>query len=267
MIKRFFYFIRLIFLERNLIISMAKREVATQYVGSLLGFIWTFINPLVMIFVFWVVFSIGFRIQPTNNVPFVVWLTAGMSAWFVFVEIVNGSTGLIVSNAHLIKKTLFHSHILPVIKLIACLITHSVFLLVLLVLILFQRMPFSFYYFQFLYYLLCLCVLALGLSWAVSALNPFIRDIGQIVSVLLQMGFWATPIFWDIQIMSPKIQMVIKCNPMFYIVQGYRESFIYFSPFWRHPYQTIYFWIVALIIFICGALIFKKLKPQFADVL
>ncbi len=267
MIKSFFYFIKLIFLQKNLIISMAKREVATQYVGSLLGFIWTFINPLVMIFVFWVVFSVGFRIQPSNNVPFVVWLTAGMAAWFVFADIVNGSAGAIVSNAHLIKKTLFHSHILPVIKIIACLITHSVFLLVLIGLIIFQRMPFSFYYFQFLYYLFCMCVLALGLGWAVSALNPFIRDIGQIVGVVLQMGFWATPIFWDINMMPPKIQIIFKLNPMFYIVQGYRESFIYFLPFWKHPYQTIYFWIVALIIFICGALIFKKLKPQFADVL
>ena len=267
MIKSFFYFIRLIFLQKYLIVSMAKREVAARYVGSFLGFVWTFINPMVTIFVFWVVFSLGFKVQPKNNVPFVVWLTAGMSAWFVFVDIVNGSAGVIVSNAHLIKKTLFHSHILPVIKIISCLITHSVFLFVLIGLIVFQKMPFSFYYLQFLYYLLCMCVLALGLGWAVSALNPFIRDIGQIVSVVLQMGFWATPIFWDIHIMPPKIQMVFKCNPMFYIVQGYRESFIYFSPFWRHPYQTLYFWGVAITAFVIGALIFKKLKPQFADIL
>jgi len=267
MIKSFFYFIRLIFFQKDLIVSMAKREVATQYVGSLLGFIWTFINPMVMIFVFWVVFSVGFRIKPANNVPFVVWLTAGMAAWFVFVDIVNGSAGVIVSNVHLIKKTLFHSQILPVIKIIACLITHLVFLLVLIGLIIFQKMPFSFYYLQFLYYLLCMCVLALGLGWAVSALNPFIRDIGHIVGVILQMGFWATPIFWDINIMPLKIQHILKLNPMFYIVQGYRESFIYFSPFWRHPYQTLYFWVLAVTIFISGALIFKKLKPQFADVL
>ena len=212
---------------------------------------------MVMIFVFWVVFSVGFRVQPKNDVPFVVWLTAGMAAWFVFADIVNGSAGTIVSNAHLIKKKLFHSHILPVIKIIACLITHSVFLLVLIGLIIFQKMPFSFYYLQFLYYLFCMCVLALGLGWAVSALNPFIRDISKIVGVVLQMGFWATPIFWDINMMPPKIQTIFKLNPMFYIVQGYRESFIYFSPFWKHPYQTLYFWIVAITIFIIGALIFK----------
>jgi lipopolysaccharide transport system permease protein/teichoic acid transport system permease protein len=246
---------------------MAKKEVAAQYVGTLLGFIWTFIQPMVMIFVFWVVFSVGFKVQPTNNVPFVVWLTAGMAIWFVFAEIVNGSSTVIVTNASLIKKTRFHSHILPVVKIIAALITHLIFLCVLFALIVFQNMPFSLYYFQFLYYLIAMIVFCMGLGWAFSALNVFVRDIGQIVSVVLQIGFWATPIFWDIQIMPERIQTVFKLNPMFYIVQGYRDSFIYFRPFWEHPYLTIYFWIVASATLLCGALIFRKLKPDFADIL
>lgn len=268
MIKGFVLFVRLIFLQRDLILSMAKREVKTQYVGSLLGFVWTFIQPMVMIFVFWVVFSVGFRVQPMKDVPFVVWLTAGMSIWFVFADIVNGSAGVVVANAPLIKKTVFHSQILPIIKIVSCLITHSVFLLVLIGLILLKRMPFSFYYIQFFYYLLYMTILALGLGWAVSALNVFIRDIGQIVGVVMQVGFWATPIFWDINMMPPKVQMILKLNPMFYVVQGYRESFIYFVPFWRgDPCFALYYWAVALTVFVCGALIFKKLKPQFADVL
>ena len=267
MIKRFFYFLLLIVQQKSLIVSLARREVRTQYVGSLVGFLWTFINPMVMIFVFWVVFDIGFGVQPVKGVPFVVWLTAGMAAWFAFADIVNGSAGVIVSNAHLIKKTLFRSEILPVVKLVSCLITHSIFLVVLAVLIVLLRPSFSFYFFQFFYYLLCMCVLALGLSWAVSSLNVFIRDIGQIVGVVMRMGFWATPIFWDLGIMPPKLQTIFKLNPMFYIVQGYRESFLYFIPFWQHPYQTVYFWVVALSIFALGGLIFKKLKPDFADVL
>jgi lipopolysaccharide transport system permease protein/teichoic acid transport system permease protein len=246
---------------------MAKREVATKYVGSLLGFLWTFINPIVMIFVFWVIFSVGFKVRPLNNVPFVVWLTAGMAAWFVFADIVNGATVVILENSNLIKKTLFHSQILPIVKIVSCLISHSVFLVILVGLIIFQNMPFNFYYLQFLYYLFCTSVLALGLGWAVSALNVFIRDVGQIVGLIIQIGFWATPIFWDINIMPPKVQMILKLNPMFYIVQGYRESFIYFSPFWKHPYLTLYFWSLSVTVFVGGALIFKKLKPQFADVL
>lgn len=267
MFKSFFYFIRLIYLQKNLIFLMAKREVANQYVGSLLGFTWTFVQPVVMILVFWVVFSVGFRVQPKNDVPFVVWLTAGMAIWFVFADIINGSSGLILSHSHLIKKTLFHSQILPIIKVVSSLITHTVFILVLLGLIFIQGMPFSFYYFQSLYYIFGMSVLALGISWIVSSLNVFLKDVGQIVAVALQVGFWATPIFWDIQIMPKGFQAIFKLNPMFYIVQGYRESFIYFLPFWKHPFQTIYFWILAITVFVIGALIFKKLKLQFPDVL
>jgi lipopolysaccharide transport system permease protein len=263
----FWGFLKLSYAQRYLIMSMARREVASQYVGSLLGFIWTFINPMVMIFVFWVVFSVGFRVQPLQNVPFVVWLTPGMAAWFVFAEIVNGSAQVVVSHSNLIKKTRFYSQILPVIKILSCYITHAIFLVVLVALIVFQRMPFSWYYFQFLYYLLCLTVLALGIGWAVSALNVFIRDVGQIVAVIIQMGFWATPIFWDINIMPPKFQTIFRLNPMFYIVQGYRDSFVYFLPFWNYPYETIYFWTVSIAMFVAGALVFKKLKPHFADVL
>jgi len=91
--------------------------------------------------------------------------------------------------------------------------------------------------------------------------------VGQLVNIVLQIGFWGTPIFWNIHIMPPGIQTILKLNPMFYIVQGYRDSFIYFSPFWERPYQALYFWTTAITIFIIGALIFKKLKPHFADVL
>jgi len=267
LLTRFFYFIRLIILQRNLIYSMAKREVATHYVGSLLGFTWTFIQPMVMIFVFWVVFNIGFTVQPVNNVPFVVWLTAGMAAWFVFSDIISGSSHVIVANAHLIKKTLFHSQILPIVKIASALITHSVFLLLLLGLIIFQGMPWSLYYLQSLYYLFCMTILGLGFGWTISALNVFIRDVGQIVGVILQISFWATPIFWDIRIMPDAIQIFFKLNPMFYIIQGYRESFIYFLPFWHHPLQTLYFWTFTGIVFAGGAFVFQRLKGQFADAL
>jgi lipopolysaccharide transport system permease protein/teichoic acid transport system permease protein len=246
---------------------MAKREVAKQYVGSLLGFIWTFIQPLVLILVLWVVFSLGFRVRPTQNVPFVVWLTAGMAPWFAFSEMITGSAQIVVANAHLVKKTVFQSQILPVIKIVAALITHTIFLTILILLILINKVPITIYYLQFLYYLSCLAFLALGIGWLVSCLNVFVRDVAQIVGVIVQIGFWATPIFWDINIMPERLQPYIKLNPMFYIVQGYRESFLYGIGFWHHPLQTLWFWFFSGAMFVFGALVFQKLKPQFADVL
>jgi lipopolysaccharide transport system permease protein/teichoic acid transport system permease protein len=85
-----------------------------------------------------------------------------------------------------------------------------------------------------------MCILALGLSWITSSVNIFARDTNQIVNVVMQIGFWATPIFWDLSIMPEKVQAILKLNPMFYIVQGYRESFLYFVPL-ASSEMTLYF--------------------------
>jgi len=267
MITNFISFFKLIWHRRRLIFSMAVREVKAQYVGSSLGLVWTVIHPVVMITVFWFVFSIGFKARPMNDVPFVVWLTAGLAPWYFFSEIVSGSTGIVVAHAHLVKKTIFYPHLLPLVKILSSMVTHFVFVLVLLCLILFQRQPFYFTFFQSLYYAGCLIVLALGISWATAALNVFIRDVAQIVSVALQVGFWITPIFWDIHMMPARVQWYLKLNPVYYIVQGYRESFIAGIPFWQHLTYGLYFWSVAGSVLLGGAFIFKRLKPQFSDVL
>ena len=125
-------FLRLLHARPRLITAMAARELRAQYVASSLGLLWTLIHPIVMITVFWFVFSIGFKARPLNDVPFVVWLTAGMAPWYIFSEIVSGSTGIIIAHAHLVKKTIFPSQILPVVKIASALVTHGIFLLVLL---------------------------------------------------------------------------------------------------------------------------------------
>lgn len=247
--------------------ALARREVASMYVGSLLGFVWSFIHPAVMILVFWFVFSVGFKARPMNDVPFVVWLTSGMAPWFLFAGIVSSSAGVVIQYAHLIKKTVFPSQILVVVKILSNMVGHGAFVCVLMFLILFNSLPFSLYYLQALYYLLCLLVFASGIGWLLSSLNVYARDVGQLVPVIIQVGFWSTPIFWDINIMPEKVQFWLKLNPFYYIVQGYRDSFIYFVPFWEHGAYTAYFWTVAILALLTGGWVFRRLKPQFADVL
>jgi lipopolysaccharide transport system permease protein/teichoic acid transport system permease protein len=117
------------------------------------------------------------------------------------------------------------------------------------------------------YYLLCLLVLASGIGWLVSALNVYVRDVAQLVPVVLQVGFWVTPIFWDISIMPDRIQLLLKLNPVYYLIQGYRDCFINFVPFWHHGAYTFYFWSFSLLALLTGGWVFRRLKPQFVDVL
>lgn len=267
LIRKLVDFVFTLYRRRSLIMEMAKQNIAKQYVGSMLGFFWTFINPVIMIFVLWVVFGLGFRAVPKGDVPFVVWLTAGMAIWITFSEAIRGSTGVILSNTHLVKKMVFPLSILPVVKLVSSFITHTVFLVMLIGLILLYGMPFNIFYVQALYYFLSMSILSLGLGWITSSMNIFVRDTEQIVNIVLQIGFWATPIFWDMEMMPKAVQSVLKLNPMFYIVQGYRDSFIYFVPFWNHMELTLYYWVITGIVFILGGIIFMRLRPHFADVL
>ena len=265
--NRLFFFFRALVHFRGIIWAMSRRALASQFVGSVLGFVWVVVHPLILIAVFWVVFGLGFKQKPLNDVPFVAWLTAGLAAWSVFASIISGSVGVVVEHRNLIKKMAFPSQILPVVKLIVALVNHLVLLAVMVILLVYYRIPFSLYIFQFLYYLLAVLLLGLGMSWGLAALNPFFRDVSHLVQVFIQVGFWATPIFWELRILPEKYHFIEKLNPMFYIVQGYRESFFYAVPFWAHPLQTIYFWGVVLFLLAVGGNVFRLLKPHFAEVL
>ena len=268
-VSRGINFIQTLAVQRDLIVSLAKREISAQYQGSILGFLWAIINPLVSITLYWFVFSFGFKVQPVaHNVPFVVWLTAGLSIWMFFSEIVLGSSEIVIQNAQLIKKTLFKAQILPVVKVLSSSVMHVIFVSILLLVMMLKHQTFSLYYFQALYYYCCAAVLALGISWLFSSISVFVRDAAKFLNLLMQVIFWITPIFWDINIMSdPRVKKVMFFNPIYYIVEGYRDSFINSIPFWNKPEQTLVFWLIALGLCLFGASVFQRLKPHFADVL
>jgi ABC-type polysaccharide/polyol phosphate export permease len=120
---------------------------------------------------------------------------------------------------------------------------------------------------QVFYYLFAMIVFVMGLSWITSSVSILLRDTGQIIGMMLQFGFWLTPIFWSLKILPEKYQIFIELNPVYYIIEGYRDSFINKVWFWEHGALTAYFWAVTSIIFLTGAVVFRRLRPHLADVL
>ena len=100
-----------------------------------------------------------------------------------------------------------------------------------------------------------------------SAIMVFFRDLGQLINILLQIGMWMTPIMWQSTMIGEKYQRILKLNPMYYIVNGYRESILSKEWLWNHCLWTVYFWVLIFVLMFLGTKIFKKLKPHFADVL
>lgn len=260
-------FLKKIYRYKSMIFAMSIREVQSRYIGTMGGMLWAIINPLMMILVYWFVFSVGFKVHPAGGIPFIVVFLCGLIPWSMFAEALTTSAGSIRANAHLITKTVFPTEILPIINITASLITHSIMLVIFIIVMIFNQIPFSFYNFQFIYYLLGMVIFSLGLGWFLSAINVFFKDVGQALGVVINIWFWLTPIVWLPEMIPQKYQYLLKLNPMFYIVDGYKSSFIYRSPVWHNPIGGIYFWVVVFAVFIVGAVTFKKLKSEFAEVL
>ncbi|MDH5763315.1 MAG: ABC transporter permease [Nitrospinota bacterium] len=247
--------------------SMAITEIRSRYVDTIGGLIWALIHPLLVILVYWFVFSVGFKITPPGGVPFILVFLSGFIPWIIFNETLMGNTNVLQTHSHLVTKTVFPTEILPVIRLLVSMVTHFVMLFFLLIIMFVLDVSFSIYNFQFIYYLFALTVLILGLSWLCSSVNLFFRDTAQILQALLPLWFWLTPIVWFRDMIPDKYQWILDLNPLVYIVEGYKKSFIYHSPFWEDLPSAANFWAVGILAFVIGGLVFRKLKPEFAEVL
>lgn len=253
--------------NRKLIWKLARSDFKTRYAGSYLGIFWAFVQPIVTIIVYWFVFQVGLRSGDVGDTPFVLWLVAGLIPWFFFSEALGGGTGAMLEYNYLVKKVVFKISILPIIKIISALFVHLFFVAFAVLLFACYRSEPDLYTLQVFYYTFCLFVLVLGLCYITCSVVVFFRDLSQIISIILQIGIWATPIMWSLPMLPERYHFIFKLNPLTYIVDGYRMAFIYKAWFWERFYSTAYFWIVTLATFALGAVIFKRLKVHFADML
>jgi len=266
-LKMFFYFVLDLFRNRQLLWELTKKDLKQRYLGSYLGVLWAFIQPTITVFIFWFVFQVGFKSMPVDNFPFILWLVCGMFPWFFFNDAWQGATSSILANSFLVKKVVFRVSLLPMIQICSALVVNLFFVIILFAMFaIYGYMP-SVYNVQILYYLFALICLTFGLSLITSSLIIFLKDIGQLVAMILQFMFWGTPIFWSLKMIPGQYQWILKVNPMYYIVEGYRNAFIYHEWFWNLGYTNYSFWIITILMVLTGTFVFKKLRPHFADVL
>ena len=264
---------RELFQSRELIWKLAKNDFKKRYAGSYLGFVWALIQPVITVLMYWVVFDIVFNTRSQMvasgvEVPYVLFLTAGLVPWFYFSEAITNGTNALLEYSYLVKKVVFKISILPIIKLIAATFIHVFFTAILLIVATLYGYPPTIYTIQIVYYSFCTFVLVLAMSYFSCAVVVFFKDLGQIINIALQVGMWATPILWDINMIhDDKLIILVKMNPMVYIVNGFRTSVYGQEWFFTHFYSSTYFWIFTVTLFCLGSLVFKKLKIHFADVL
>ncbi len=261
--------------SRGLIWNLAKNDIKKKFAGSYFGIVWAFVQPVITVLLYWFVFEFGLHQKASDlrtgiEIPFVMWLMAGLVPWFYFQEAMNGGTGVLVEYSYLVKKVVFQIDTLPVVKMISALFTHLFFVLFAVAVFWVMGYPPDLYTLLVIYYSFCMIVLATGIVYATGAVTVFFRDMKEVVAILLQIGMWVTPIMWNFEAMTQIpgwAAVLLKLNPMYYIVSGYRNALIHKIGFWENWGLTIYFWVVTILILIVGTSVFKRLRPHFADVL
>jgi ABC-type polysaccharide/polyol phosphate export permease len=261
-------FLRNLFSGRTLLIELVKRDFSKRFVGSAAGWLWGLIHPLVMLLSWTFVFQVCLKQElPPGEVTdnYSVYLFTGYLPWLLFTETVTRSATTLIENSNLITKTVFPSEILPVSVFFSSLLSHLLALALALVVVVIVTGGISAMALLLPVYMLLLGVFAIGIGWIVASLQVYLRDTAQVLTVVLSLWFWVTPIFISEQQIPEKARFLIRYNPLAYIVRAYRERLLSY----RMPEagELVILASYAVVAFIVGGMIFRHLKRGFADVL
>ena len=254
--------------RRTLIFQLVKRDFQQRYVGSIAGWMWGVIHPLVLLASYTFIFTVCMHQQlgpgeVTQNYP--LFLFAGMLPWLLFSETVQRSSGSLVEQANLITKTVFPAEIMPVAIFLSSLMSHLLALGLVVAAVGLWLHHFSPAVLLLPPLMLVIGMFAVGVGWITSSLQVYLRDTAQVVMVGLTFWFWLTPIFIPDARYPARFRFLLDLNPLAYVVRDYRLMLLGNAP---PPLRDLLaagaFGIAA---FVVGGLFFRRLKRGFGDVL
>jgi lipopolysaccharide transport system permease protein len=261
--------IRTVVENRRLIRSMARRDIVARYRGSFGDVFWTVLNPLLLMSTYFFVFGIVLRTRfgaDQSRTAFALYFLAGMLPWLAFSEPVGRSAFVIMEHRNFVKKLVFPLDTLPVNQVVSGLVTElfgaAVFLIGLLAVR--HTVPATVLWLPVL--LIPQLLFTLGVCWFLAALGVYMRDLGQIIALVLTIWFYITPICYpESTNLSPAISAVMRQNPLYVLVRGYRAVFL--EGHAPELFPLLKLWVIALALFFLGHVWFYRLRKNFADVI
>lgn len=245
---------------RELLKTNIKKEIRGKYKGSWLGILWTFLNPLLMLAVYSFVFPYILRVNVEN---YTIFMIVALIPWNFFTTAIQTGTGSVVANGNILKKVYFPREIIPISITTSQLVNFLITCIIMFIFIIFSGVGFSYHVIIFPLLVLIQYIITLAFTFVLSALTVFVRDIDHFVSVVLMLGFYATPIVYQANMLPEKFQWALKINPMAQIVEAYRAILYYHKmPNW----EMLGIWsILSVVLLVLGYMIFKKLEKSFVE--
>ncbi|MFT4060237.1 MAG: ABC transporter permease [Legionella sp.] len=255
--------------NRELITTLTKRDILSRYKGSVLGLFWSFFQPVLMLIIYTFVFSVVFKArwssESSSTTEFALVLFSGLIVFNFFSECILKAPTLVISQPNYVKKVIFPLEILPWVSLGAALfqllMSASVWLLCYIVLFGIPHATLLFFPFM----MLPVALLALGLSWMISSLGVYLRDIGYVMSILMTIMMFLSPIFYPITALPEQYQIYLKINPLAHAIEEVRDVL-----YWGTVPNIISYAVLFLVSLACawiGFIWFQKTRKGFADVL
>lgn len=245
---------------RELLKTNVQKEIRGKYKGSFLGVLWSFINPLLMVLVYALVFP---YIMRTNVDNYLIFLIVAIIPWNFFTTVINSGCNCIWINGGIIKKVYFPREILPISVVSAGLVNFLISCLIILLFLLFGGIGFSIQLLWLPLIAIIQSIFSLGLLFILSAINVYVRDIEYFVAFLINLLFYATPILYTVDMFPEKIRWVLYLNPMSHLIDAYRSIFYYQTM--PNLASLLYIAVLAILVLILGYMIFKKLEKGFAE--
>lgn len=248
--------------HKYLLSQLTLREIKARYKQSIVGYAWVLLNPLFQLLVYSFVFSIIFRF-PTNNIPYPIFLFAGLIPWIYLQTSITTSTLSLVDNADLLRKVYFPREVFIYAVVIAKAVDFFFASSLLLIFMLFYRVEFHSSIIFVIPLFIIQIILGIGLSFFTATFNLFYRDVQYLINLLLLMWLYLTPVVYPLSMVPKEYVFIYKLNPMVGIIDGYRSAL-----FGYHFDISIIFWsaVGSVLIFIIGYMVFKKSEGVFADI-
>jgi len=254
--------------NRRRLIRLAFYDLKLMNKGTLFGLMWNLFNPALQILVYWFVF--GYILDtppPRGEYIYIVWMITGIIPWFYISESLMSSTVSIYSFAGVLKRMYIPLAIVPVKSVLTSFMSHLVAMFLVLTIYVFSGYKLKLGVIYLLYYMFCSFVFLTAYAMLASTITVLFKDFQRIMGSIIRFLFYITPIVWVPETLSEKMQLIVRLNPLAYIVMGYRNSILYGSDLMYNWKQGVYFWTFTAILFIIGCRVHVKIRKQFVDLI